>query len=79
MMKDIIKEFDLSFVCLLETHVVGDKAIQIVNRMGLGAHFLEQARGHSGGIWCSWDRSKWTVTVLSSVTQYIHMHVQWRP
>lgn len=77
MMKDLIKEHALSFVCLLETHVAGDKAMRIVQRMGLGAHHLESARGHSGGIWCSWDPGKWTVTVLRSAPQCVHMRVKW--
>lgn len=70
MMKDLIKEHELSFVCLLEMHVAGDKAMRIVQRMGLGAHNLESARGHSGGIWCSWDPGKWTVTVCSTVCSH---------
>lgn len=78
MMKDLIREFELSFICLLETHVAGDRALRLIQRFGLGVHFLENARGHSGGIWGSWDPTKWTVIVIRSTPQCVHMCVQWR-
>lgn len=40
--------------------------------------FIQDARGHSGGIWCTWDRSRWTVSVLRASDQCVHMRVQWR-
>lgn len=78
MMKDIMKEYDVSFTCLLETHMAGAKAEQIVRRLGLDAHYIQDAVGHAGKIWCCWDSSKWTITVLRSSMQCVHMRVQWR-
>lgn len=77
MMKDIMKEYDVSFTCLLETHVAGAKAEQIVRRLGLDAHYIQDAVGHSGRIWCCWDPSNWTITVPRSSMQCVHMRVQW--
>lgn len=77
MMKDIIKEYDISFVCLLETHCAGDKAERILRCLGLGNQYIQDARGHFGGIWCTWDPSKWMVTILRSSDQCVHMQVQW--
>lgn len=78
MMKDLIKEFEISFLCLLETHVAGDRAVFLVQCMGLGVHFIENVCGHSGGIWCSWDPTNWMVTVLRSTSQCVRMCVKWR-
>ncbi|XP_029152412.1 uncharacterized protein [Arachis hypogaea] len=50
--------------------------------MGFDKSFVVDALGHSGGIWCLWDSSVWSVDVLEHDRQYIHLKVSgnnWSP
>lgn len=63
---------------LQETHCSGNRASILAGRMGFQQSFIIDASGHSGGIWCLWDPSCWTVRVLCSDTRYVHMEVRWK-
>ncbi|RYR28245.1 hypothetical protein Ahy_B01g052364 [Arachis hypogaea] len=56
---DIKREFGISFLILLETHVSGDHDVKIRDMLDFDNCLVEEARGHSGGIWCLWDSSLW--------------------
>lgn len=46
--------------------------------MGFDGAFISDAQGHSGGIWCLWDTSLWSVTVKYHSRQMVHMNVNWK-
>ncbi|CAN0876754.1 hypothetical protein LINGRAHAP2_LOCUS11480 [Linum grandiflorum] len=44
--------------------------------MGFSNHFLAEAAGRSGGIWLLWDDNRFTLTVLASTPQVVHLLVE---
>lgn len=78
LIKDLRREYGISMFFLHETHCGGNRASKLAGRMGFQQSFIIDASGHSGGIWCLWDPSCWTVGVLCSNTQYVHMEVRWK-
>ena len=52
LIKDISKKYDLSLMFLLETHASKEVAARSIPRLGFDSHFVQDAYGHSGGIWC---------------------------
>lgn len=78
MVKDLRRYQDANFVILMETHTSGARAPGIVKKFGLNGSFIQEACGHSGGIWCLWDQTFWKVDVISNSAQFIHMKVQWK-
>lgn len=69
------REFNFTLMFLLETHISGQRATNIVKRLGFDGWFLQEAIGHVGGIWCVWDRNQWQVDVLASSNQLVHLKV----
>lgn len=55
MIRDMQREHSVNFIVLMETHVKGEKAVHIGSQVGLDGIFIQEARWHSGGIWCMWD------------------------
>lgn len=45
--------------------------------MGITGNFVHDSVGQAGGIWCLWD-SNWTIEVLVSSTQFLHLQVAWK-
>lgn len=78
LVKDLKKEYQSSFVFLLETHSSGDKARKLVKKTGFSGNFIVDAAWQSGGIWCLWDLALWKVEVLTSSNQFVHMQVTWK-
>lgn len=76
LVNDIIREYDVGFLCLMETHISGARVRSIVNRMSLDGCFMVEAQGFAGGIWCLWNSSLWKVRVLESSNQYVHLLLQ---
>lgn len=76
--KDLRREFNISMLFLLEKHCGGSKAKKLAGKMGFQNSFIVDANGHSGGIWCLWDLSWWSIKVLHSTNQHVHMEVRWQ-
>ncbi|KAL1300646.1 uncharacterized protein LOC107613288 [Arachis ipaensis] len=60
----------------METHISGQRGEAVWKKMGFDGHFIKEARGQSGGIWCLWDSSKWKVDILAHNSQMVHMKVK---
>ncbi|XP_025608011.1 uncharacterized protein [Arachis hypogaea] len=73
--RDLRKEYEASFLFLLETHVSGSRGKQIRDRLGFDSSFVVEAVGHSGGIWCLWDSLVWNVDVVEHDRQYVHLKI----
>ncbi|KAL1316390.1 hypothetical protein AAHE18_15G062500 [Arachis hypogaea] len=75
LIRDLRREFDANFLLLFETHLSGDRGKDVRNKLGFDGCFVEEASGHSGGIWALWDSSIWKVDILSHNRQFIHLLV----
>lgn len=77
LIKDLRKEYSASLMFLLETHSSLTAANQ-AKKSGFLGHFIEDARGQPGGIWCLWDMAMWKVDVLQNGHQFVHIRVCWK-
>lgn len=75
---DLMKEYDVSLIILLETHAPGNRAESIARRVGLDGLIVQEARGHAGGIWVLWQSSVWSVVEVRSTSQVVHLRVRWK-
>lgn len=78
LIRDMKNLHDSKFIVLMETHATGARASGIIKNIGLKGSFIQDAQGHSGGIWCLWDLVWWKVDVLAHSDQFVHMKVQWK-
>ena len=76
LVKDLTFRHKVSFLCLLETHIGGEKAKKIVKRFNFDSCYIMDRVGFGGGIWCMWNKEVWQVDVVSSHIQYVHMKVK---
>ncbi|XP_029150708.1 uncharacterized protein [Arachis hypogaea] len=77
MIKDLTYRYHSCFCVLLETHVSGRKAENIIKNLGFDDWCVSEAEGFSGGIWCLWMKDKWTIKPIIVHKQFIHLEVQW--
>ncbi|KAJ1438260.1 hypothetical protein SESBI_03160 [Sesbania bispinosa] len=73
LLKDAMRNFRVSFLTLIETHVKGDFAQTLAQRLGFHGIAISEAVGFAGGIWCFWDPSVWNITVIRITPQVIHL------
>lgn len=78
LIRDLKIKYDTCFIILLETHVSGCRVEEIIKKMGFDNSFVSEAQGHSGGIWCLWNKDGWPVDVGYSNRQLVHLTVKWR-
>ncbi|XP_025617033.1 uncharacterized protein [Arachis hypogaea] len=75
LIRDLRREFDANFLLLFETHLSGDRGKEVRNKLGFDGCFVEEANGHSGGIWALWVSSIWKVDIFGHNRQFIHLLV----
>lgn len=78
LVKDLCALHSASFLILLETQLSGVSADKIIDDIGFDGHAKVDATGRSGGIWCLWDSSLWTVQVTYSTSQHLSMQLRWK-
>nr|KYP59202.1 Putative ribonuclease H protein At1g65750 family [Cajanus cajan] len=75
-MNDVIKEYDVGVLCLLETHINGRRAKQVASRIKLDGVHIVDTHGKAGDIWCLWDSKKWDLDIVTQSSQFIHIKVR---
>lgn len=78
LVKDLRMRYIASMFFLLETHASGDRAKKQVAKTGFSGSFLLDSHGQSGGIWCLWDDTLWSVSILDTTDQSVHLEVSWK-
>ncbi|KAJ1412972.1 Endonuclease/exonuclease/phosphatase superfamily [Sesbania bispinosa] len=74
-LKDLVSDFNVGFLALLETHVHGSHAQVLARKIGLSGLAISEASKFAGGIWCFWDPSLWKVHVSRIEPQVVHLKV----
>lgn len=74
-LKEIIRINKPNVLGLVETHVSGDKAQQICNRIGFSGQVRVEAQGFSGGIWLFWRKEEVDVTPIETHGQHITVKI----
>ncbi|XP_072066677.1 uncharacterized protein [Arachis hypogaea] len=78
LIRDLRRNYEAHLIILLETHISGDWGKIIRNKMGFDSCCVEEARGHSGGIWVLWDFHYWKVEAIQQHIQFIHLKIEGR-
>ncbi|RYR66665.1 hypothetical protein Ahy_A03g012721 [Arachis hypogaea] len=74
---DLNSRYKSNFCILLETHISGKKAKNVIKNLGFDAWCISEAEGFSGGIWCLWKSAFWKVKPILTHKQLVHLEVQW--
>ncbi|KAI9124212.1 hypothetical protein K1719_005512 [Acacia pycnantha] len=72
---DLKSHYELDFLAILETRYTQEASVGRVQQLGFPNMELIQCEGYSGGIWCFWDHSISSVTVLERHHQFVHLLV----
>ncbi|XP_020236673.1 uncharacterized protein LOC109816188 [Cajanus cajan] len=75
LMNDVIREYNVGLLCLMETHISGDCAWKVARKISLDKCFMVQAQGQAGGIWFMWDSNRWFVDILEHTAHLIHIKI----
>lgn len=75
LIKDCKRIYKLDFVAILEPRISGTKADLVLSKLGFDGFVKSDPIGYSGGIWCCWNSSNVTITVLEIKRQCIHLHI----
>ncbi|KAL1362470.1 hypothetical protein AAHE18_03G083600 [Arachis hypogaea] len=78
LIRDLRRNYEAHLIILLETHISGDRGKIIRNKIGFDSCCVEEARGHSGGIWVLWDSHYWKVEAIQQHIQFIHLKIEGR-
>ncbi|KAK4257882.1 hypothetical protein QN277_007413 [Acacia crassicarpa] len=72
---DLKTHYQLNFITILETRC--DKALSQsrANQLGFPNMELVDCEGYSGGIWCLWDHSFTSVSLIERHPQFLHFQV----
>lgn len=76
--RDIVKTHSPSVFCIYETHVLFSKMESFWDSIGYTPLFIQEAQGHSGGIWVLSCVRDVTFTLIDTMTQAITFEVRVR-
>ncbi|RYQ99953.1 hypothetical protein Ahy_B07g087982 [Arachis hypogaea] len=68
--------YNSNFCVLLETHISGNKAKNIIKKLDFDSWCISEAVGFAGGIWCLWNKVFWSIEPVSIQDQLIHMKIR---
>ncbi|XP_056688449.1 uncharacterized protein [Spinacia oleracea] len=75
MLREVIRINNPTILALVETHISGDTAQKVCDRIGFSGQFRVDAQGFRGGIWLFWRKELVNVHVLDSHTQHITVEI----
>lgn len=74
--KEIIRINQPTMVVLVETHLSGEQADRVCDRIGFSGKMRVDAQGYSGGIWMFWKVEEISVTSYGSHSQHLTLEVK---
>ncbi|XP_021721066.1 uncharacterized protein LOC110688610 [Chenopodium quinoa] len=75
---ELIRINDPEVLALVETHLSGEQAHKVCDRIGFWGQTRVDAQGFSGGIWLFWREELVSVTILDNHTQHITVEIEKR-
>ena len=76
LIRELVRINKPSVLVLVETHISGDQAQKICDKIGFMGQQRVEAQGFSGGIWMLWDTNTVTITSYGSHSQHITVEVR---
>lgn len=74
-LKELCRNWKPKVVVLVETRCSGEKAQEVIKRLGFKNQIIEEAAAMSGGIWILWNSPFIQISVLAQRPQFIHLLV----
>ena len=74
--RDLVALHDPAIFAVMETHVGGDRAKDITDRLPFQGAIHTDTIGFAGGLWLLWDTDRVEITNLASAEQEIHVLVK---
>lgn len=75
LIKDCSRIYQLDFLAILEPRISGERADKVIDKLGFDSFVKSDSVGFSGGIWCCWKQSCFSIDIVSVHPQYIHLHI----
>jgi len=75
---DFVRQHDPAIFVVTETHIGGDRARAITNRLPFDGAIHTETIGRAGGLWLLWNSERVEVSFLASSEQEIHSTVKVR-
>ena len=75
---DLVRQHDPAIFVVTETHMGGDRARAITNRLPFDGAIHTETIGRAGGLWLLWNSERVEVSFLASSEQEIHSTVKVR-
>lgn len=75
MLRELIRINKPTILALVETHISGDTAQRVCDRIGFSGQFRVDAQGFRGGIRILWRKELVTLNVLDAHTQHITVEI----
>ncbi|XP_021721528.1 uncharacterized protein LOC110689107 [Chenopodium quinoa] len=73
--KELVRINDPTMLALVETHLSGEQAQKVCDRIGFSGQTRVDAQGFSGGIWLFWKNDEIEVTVLDNHSRHITVEI----
>ena len=74
--RELITKYDLAILVIMETHIGGDRAKEITDRLPFQGAIHTDMIGYVGGLWLLWNADQVEVSNLTSNEQEIHAIVK---
>lgn len=78
MLREVVRINKPTIMALVETHISGETAQKVCDRIGFSGQFRVDAQGFRGGIWLFWRKELITVNVLDAHTQHVTVEISKR-
>lgn len=75
MIREVVRVNKSTFMALVETHISGETAPKICDRITFSGQFRVEAQGFSCGIWLFWKKELISVRILNAYTQHITIEI----
>lgn len=75
LIRDYVKMYKLGFLAIIEPHISGVRADNVINKLGFDGIARSDAITFVGGIWCLWKRNRIAIDVVSISKYYILLKV----
>lgn len=76
LIREVLRINDPMVLALVETHLSGDQAQRVCNRIGFSGHNRIEAQGFSGDIWLFWKEEVVTVTPYARHSQHLTVEIK---
>jgi len=77
--RGLVQNHNPAMLIVMETHIGGDKAKEITDRLPFDEAIHTETIGYTGGLWFLWNSDRVVVTPLATTEQEIHVSINVRP